>query len=93
MENECLDENEPLFEADRFDDEMVETVETSLIILAERVDQLVQWCAQLARENRVLREQNGALESERDTLRQKYEQSRARVEAMIVRLKDLGQNL
>jgi cell division protein ZapB len=72
---------------------MVETVETNLIILAERVDQLVEWHERLAWENRSLREQMSALQAERDSLREKNEQLRARIDLMVVRLKGLGQNL
>ena len=94
MENDNCYESEPLAEADDFDEmpEAVETVETSLAILAERVDQLVQWCERLARENQSLREQMIVLQAERDALREKNEQSRARIAAMIVRLKGLGQD-
>jgi cell division protein ZapB len=56
------------------------------------VDQLLALCGRLAQENQVLREQHDALVAERDTLRDKYEHARARIEAMIVRLKGLEQN-
>ena len=93
MENDHFAENELPVEADT-DDEMPETVETaatSLAILVERVDQLARWCERLVAENRVLREQVNALQTERDALREKNEQSRARIDAMVVRLKGLGQ--
>lgn len=94
MENNNFDESEPLVEMGNFDEmpEAVETAETSLAILAERVDRLAWWCERLARENRSLRERMNALQTERDALREKNEQSRARIEAMIVRLKGLGQS-
>jgi uncharacterized protein (TIGR02449 family) len=44
----------------------------------------------LLRENQALREQQASLQIERDILRDKNEQSRARIDAMIVRLKGLG---
>jgi cell division protein ZapB len=92
MENDTFDDSEPLIEADDFGEmpDTVETPETSLAILAERVDQLAQWCERLAGENRSLREQTIELQTERDALREKNEQSRARIDAMIVRLKGLG---
>lgn len=94
MENNTFNEGEPLVGANDLDEipETVETVETNLIILAERLDQLTQWCEHQARENQSLGERVAALEAERDSLREKNEQLRARIDAMIVRLKALGQN-
>ena len=97
-DNDCY-ESEQLTTAEALDEmlklpampETVATVETSLIILAERVDQLIGWCESLRRDNQELREQTIALQTERDGLREKSEQLRARIDAMIVRLKDLGQ--
>lgn len=95
MENDNFAENEPLAEADDFDamPEAVETVETNLIILAERMDRLAGWCECLARENQSLHERIAMLQAERDALREKNEQLRARIDTMIVRLKGLGQSL
>ena len=94
MENDHSAENELPVEAGDADEmlETVETAATSLAILVERVDQLTRWCERLVAENRVLREQVSALQTERDALREKNEQSRARIDAMIVRLKGLGQS-
>lgn len=92
MENNHFVENELLAEGDESTPlPDVETVETHLAILAERVDQLTEWCERLARDNRSLREGTIALQSERDALREKNEQLRARIDAMVVRLKGLGQ--
>ncbi len=55
--------------------------------LAKRLDDLVLTCNQLKEENRSLRQRQDALTAERATLLQKNEQVRARVEAMIGRLK------
>jgi cell division protein ZapB len=55
--------------------------------LAGRVDDLVLICNQLKEENRSLRQRQDALTAERASLLQKNEQVRARVEAMIGRLK------
>ncbi len=63
-----------------------------LITLGDRVDQLLALCGRLTQDNQALREQHDALEAERDALRDKYEHSRARIEAMIVRLKGLEQS-
>ena len=95
MESNHLADNEPLVEPEGFDEmpETVETVETHLILLAERVDRLAGWCERLARENRSLREEIATLQAERDALCGKNEQLRARIDTMIVRLKGLGQNL
>lgn len=77
-------------EVDAFAD-APESAVTGIAILAERVEQLVQFCERLLRENRELREQALALQLERDALQEKHEQSRARIEAMIVRLRDMEQ--
>lgn len=59
--------------------------------LEKRVDALVQICDQLQDENRSLKQRQDALTAERATLLQKNEQVRARVEAMIGRLKAMEQ--
>ena len=94
MENDHVDESELLVEVNDLDEipETVETVETNLVILAERLDQLIRWCERLARENQSLNERVTVLQAERDSLREKNEQLRARIDAMVVRLKALGQN-
>lgn len=91
MDNENLNENIASVELGDFDSRS-ETAMTDLALLAERVEHLVQLCGQLTQENRELREQTSVLQAERDALREKNEQSRARIDAMVVRLKDLEQN-
>lgn len=59
--------------------------------LEKRVDALVGVCDQLQDENRSLKQRQDALTAERATLLQKNEQVRARVEAMIGRLKAMEQ--
>lgn len=59
--------------------------------LEKRVDALVLVCDQLQDENRSLKQRQDALTAERATLLQKNEQVRARVEAMIGRLKAMEQ--
>jgi len=59
--------------------------------LEKRVDALVQVCDQLQDENRSLKHRQDTLTAERATLLQKNEQVRARVEAMIGRLKAMEQ--
>jgi len=59
--------------------------------LEKRVDALVLVCDQLKDENRSLKQRQDALTAERATLLQKNEQVRARVEAMIGRLKAMEQ--
>ncbi|MCP5158483.1 MAG: TIGR02449 family protein [Gammaproteobacteria bacterium] len=90
MDSENFEENIAPFAAEGFDDPSG-TVVTDLAILAERIERLVQRCEQVFRENRELREQMTLLQIERDTLHGKNEQSRSRIEAMIVRLRDLEQ--
>ena len=58
-----------------------------LQLFETRVDELVTLTMQLREENRALRQRLDGLMSERATLLQKNEQVRARVEAMIGRLK------
>ena len=59
--------------------------------LEQRVDALVQVCDQLQDENRSLKQRQDVLTAERANLLQKNEQVRARVEAMIGRLKAMEQ--
>lgn len=59
--------------------------------LEKRVDALVQVCDKLQDENRSLKQRQDTLTNERATLLQKNEQVRARVEAMIGRLKAMEQ--
>ncbi len=67
------------------------TFEQELKRLEKRVDALVRVCDQLQNENRSLKQRQDALTAERATLLQKNEQVRARVEAMIGRLKAMEQ--
>lgn len=57
--------------------------------LSARLDRLATTCQRLREENRVLRASQDAWTTERATLLAKNEQARARVEAMIARLKQL----
>jgi cell division protein ZapB len=59
--------------------------------LEQRVDALVKVCDQLQDENRSLKQRQDVLTAERANLLQKNEQVRARVEAMIGRLKAMEQ--
>ena len=59
--------------------------------LERRVDELVATIGQVKEENRALRQRQDTLMSERANLLQKNEQVRARVEAMIGRLKAMEQ--
>ena len=65
--------------------------EQELKRLEKRVDALVDVCDQLQNENRSLKQRQDTLTAERATLLQKNEQVRARVEAMIGRLKAMEQ--
>ena len=59
--------------------------------LEKRVDALVKVCDQLQDENKSLKQRQDVLTAERASLLQKNEQVRARVEAMIGRLKAMEQ--
>ena len=67
------------------------TFEHELKRLEKRVDALVDVCDRLQDENRSLKQRQDTLTSERANLLQKNEQVRARVEAMIGRLKSMEQ--
>ena len=59
--------------------------------LEDRLDDLVKICNQLQTENKSLKEKQETLSRERATMVQKNEEVRARVEAIIVRLKSMEQ--
>ena len=67
------------------------TFEHELKRLEKRVDALVKVCDQLQDENKSLKQRQDVLTAERANLLQKNEQVRARVEAMIGRLKAMEQ--
>lgn len=60
-----------------------------LSALESRVDELIDRCEALARENRVLRENNRSWTVERASLLERNEIAKSKVEAMIERLKSL----
>lgn len=72
---------------------MSDTVKSQLDLelarLARRIEELVATVDHLREENRALRQRHESLTNERATLLSKNEQVRARVEAMIGRLKTL----
>ena len=72
-------------------DDVKAMFEHELKRLEGRVDALVQVCDKLQDENRSLKQRQDTLTTERATLLQKNEQVRARVEAMIGRLKAMEQ--
>ena len=64
-------------------------VDAELKRLERRIDELVATIGQVKEENRALRQRQETLMTERASLLQKNEQVRARVEAMIGRLKSM----
>ena len=72
-------------------DDINSTFEHELKRLEKRVDALVKVCDQLQDENKSLKQRQDVLTAERANLLQKNEQVRARVEAMIGRLKAMEQ--
>lgn len=70
-------------------DQVHQTFANELKRLEGRLDELVAVCNQLREENRSLRQRQDTLIEERASLLQKNEQVRARVEAMIGRLKSM----
>jgi cell division protein ZapB len=66
-------------------------VELELKRLEKRLEDLIATVVQIKEENRALRQRQDTLTAERAGLLQKNEQVRARVEAMIGRLKSMEQ--
>ena len=62
-----------------------------LSTLTQRVDELIELCSVLSRENRALRTQQRNWTTERAKLIEKNELAKSRVESMITRLKALEQ--
>ncbi|WP_456412821.1 TIGR02449 family protein [Thiolapillus sp.] len=61
-------------------------------ILEEQIKALIETCAYLKEENRLLRAQQERLQEERLTLMEKNQTARSRVGAIITRLKSLEAN-
>ena len=66
--------------------------EPELSALEQQVEALIETCAYLKNENRVLRASQDKLQAERLELSEKNEQARTRVDAIINRLKSLETN-
>jgi len=64
----------------------------AFIALEQKVDELIELCAVLSRENRALRTQQQNWTTERAKLIEKNELAKSRVESMITRLKALEQD-
>ncbi|MCR9278011.1 MAG: TIGR02449 family protein [Pseudomonadaceae bacterium] len=64
---------------------------SDLNTLSQRVDELIELCAVLSRENKALRVQQRNWSTERAKLIEKNELAKSRVESMITRLKALEQ--
>jgi cell division protein ZapB len=68
-------------------DDLARDTEARIESLARQVDDLIALCDRLRTENESLKNQQQTLSGERARLIEKNEQARARVEAMISRLK------
>ena len=86
-----IDSDIPSYYIELMAENINSTFEHELKRLEKRVDALVRVCDQLQDENRSLKQRQDVLTSERANLLQKNEQVRARVEAMIGRLKAMEQ--
>jgi cell division protein ZapB len=64
-----------------------------LKLLDRKINDLIQLCEQLDRENRLLKNSAQGWQQEREQLIQKTESARSKVEAMIIRLKALEQEI
>ncbi len=71
----------------RMSRELARDMEARIDALSRQVEDLVALCERLQTENESLRHQQETLSGERARLIEKNEQARARVEAMISRLK------
>ncbi|MHA7815904.1 MAG: TIGR02449 family protein [Pseudohaliea sp.] len=61
----------------------------ALKLLENKIDQLIELCAELNRENRQLKAENLGWRQERRELIEKNDLARTRVEATLARLRDL----
>lgn len=64
-----------------------------LSMLSKKVDDLIVLCHRLRQENRILHEGEQAWKQDRSNLTEKNEMARAKVEAMIVRLRAIEQEI
>jgi cell division protein ZapB len=87
----AIDSGRGRFYIGAMNDDAAAHFEEELKRLEQRVDKLVDVCDQLQSENRSLKQRQDTLTAERAALLQKNEQVRARVEAMIGRLKAMEQ--
>jgi cell division protein ZapB len=87
----CIGRNAALYWLPMNDINPKSAVELELKRLEKRLDDLIATVGLIKEENRALRQRQDTLTSERATLLQKNEQVRARVEAMIGRLKSMEQ--
>ena len=71
---------------------MTDSVNEQIAKLETQVDVLLKHCTRLREENRVLLESQASLNADRAALIEKNDVARARIEAMIGRLKALEQN-
>ena len=71
---------------------MADSVNEQLAQLERRVERLMMLCERLREENRVLLRSQESLNAERAALLERNETARARIEAMIGRLKALEQS-
>jgi cell division protein ZapB len=65
--------------------------DTQLKILEDKIDELISLCNELNRENQSLKAENSNWANERQTLVSKNDLARAKVEAMLERLKAMEQ--
>ena len=72
--------------------QVTDSVNEQIAKLETQVDVLLKHCTRLREENRVLLESQASLNADRAALIEKNDVARARIEAMIGRLKALEQN-
>lgn len=85
--NKDIDQNRKQLYIEAMTEKQTQAAELELNKLEYRIEELVQVCDRLKEENQSLRSREESLATERANLIEKNEQVRARVEAMINRLR------
>ncbi|MDG2422166.1 MAG: cell division protein ZapB [Gammaproteobacteria bacterium] len=69
---------------------MVEMSEEKFDTLNEKVDDLIQLCTQMKRENQALKASENSLQADRKQLLEKNKETKTKLESILVRLKAIN---